>query len=44
VNSLSRGLENVKETVTPPDILKEKLTREKIIEAQKKELSDVDLK
>jgi hypothetical protein len=41
VNALSRGLQNVTETLTPLDILKGKLTRERIIQAQKEELAEL---
>jgi hypothetical protein len=41
VNALSRGIENVKETVSPLDVLREKLTREKIVTAQKEQLPEI---
>jgi hypothetical protein len=41
VNSLSRGIENLKETVSPLDVLRQKLSRENLIEAQRLEFSDI---
>lgn len=39
--SLTRGLVNVKDTLSPIEILKEKLTRARIIEAQKREFAEI---
>jgi len=39
--AINKGLENIKETVTPLEILKEKLTRANIIQKQKQEFSDL---
>jgi hypothetical protein len=41
VNSLSRGIENLKETVSPLDVLRQKLSRENLVEAQWLEFSDI---
>jgi len=39
--SISRGLENVKDVISPIEILKEKLSRSNIISAQKREFSRI---
>ena len=39
--SISKGLENVKEVITPIEILKEKLSRSEIIRNQKQEFSNI---
>ena len=39
--AINRGIENVKETVTPIEILQEKLTRAEIVKKQKIEFSDI---
>ena len=41
VLSLQRGIENVKDVLSPIEILKERLTRANIILAQKQELSEI---
>ena len=39
--AINRGIDNVKETVTPIDILKEKLSRAEIVKRQKIEFTDI---
>ena len=39
--SISRGIENIKEIMSPIEILKERLSRANIIQAQKKEFSQI---
>ena len=41
IMSLTRGLENIKSVITPLDILKEKLTREGLIKAQRSEFKEI---
>ena len=39
--SISNGINNIKETLQPIDILREKLSRKTIIDRQKAELSEI---
>jgi len=39
--TINKGLENIKDTITPIDILKDKLSRAKIVQRQKIEFADI---
>ncbi|MFO0005584.1 MAG: hypothetical protein ACK559_31100, partial [bacterium] len=41
VMSIRQGIENIRDIVTPLDILKERLSRAEIIKHQKKEFADI---